>query len=181
MSEINFLKRIVNKGKHDYTPGHKGVGFKNEGYTVIFNIPESAWFDPTSNGPIQSDGKDWNKIAGVSFINPFNPSTWPKNVNSALIAWRPAIEYGWFEVCAYTNDHKGKWTTSEPILIEGGKGGAATVDVGRRDVKYTLQGKTFTHKNSLKRSRLTIAVGPWFGGNRTAPNRHYIFTDFKMK
>lgn len=181
MSEINLVKRIVKFSRHNYSPGHRGFNFKNKGYTLLFDIPESAWYDRTEYGPIGRDGMDWNKLAGVSFINPLNPFSWPKNVNSALIGWRPALERGVFEVCAYTNDHKGGWITSEPVLYKSGVGGAATVNVGRRDVKYFLHGKQFVHKESLKRSRLTIAVGPWFGGNRTSPQEHHLITDFKMK
>lgn len=168
------------KGKENYKPGHGDIpGFRNKGFTLLFDIPKTAWFDPTDTGPIGSDGKDWNKLAGMSFIHPLMPWTWIKNSNSAMIAWRPAETKGWFEVTAYTNDVRTRHVSGKPILVEGGKGGAATVTVNRRSVDYDLQGHSFTHK--IKRWAIAVPVGPSFGGNKKSPLTHFVSTLFKMK
>jgi len=167
-------------GKHDYKPGHGSfISFRNKGFEMVFSLPASAWFDPTSDGPLGSDGKDWNKVGGVSFINPFKPWTWRKNSNSAMIAWRPNKTFGLFEVCAYTNDEKGRHDTSSAILVGAGVGIGATVNVARKSVKYYLQGKE--HEAKINRALITTSVGPWFGGNRRSPVTHTINTIFKMK
>jgi len=168
------------QGKHNYKPGHGNFpSFKNKGFAMLFSIPKTAWFDPTENGPIGRDGKDWNKVGGVSFINPFQPKTWRKNASSAMIAWRPSERTGLFEVCAYTNDKSRKGTLSPIQTVKAGEVVGVTCNIGRRSVKYYLQGWEAEHK--INRTRICVPVGPWFGGNRKSPITHTITTDFDLK
>lgn len=166
-------EHYVREGRHNYTPGHGNFPkCKNGGFDLKLMIPPSAYFDPTKDGPLGVDGKDWNKAAGISFIHPLKPSTWRKNAASAIIAWRPNEVPGMFELAAYTNDNKAKWTVSEPILVAAYEILNIEVRVDDDVVTYNIKKKEFKHK--IEQSRWCIPIGPWFGGNRKSPNDHYL-------
>jgi hypothetical protein len=192
--------RRVKADKHDYKPS-PGLGLgcvdanaRLHAFTVSFQMTASAWFDPTVNGPLGADGKDWNKLGGYSYAQLLSPSTWPKNRNSAIMAWRPINIQNMFEYCLYLNDGEGGFSTSEPALVGIHEIITANVVVFEDREKLTnniaLYVKSFingsyvnlgdmSHQsmslNILK--PLKYRIGTWFGGNRTAPVSNQIHVD----
>lgn len=169
-------------GSHDFTPGH-GLELtkttENEFFELRFRIEKDAWFDPSAKGPIQRDGLDWNKLGGVSYLNYFQLSSWPKNVRAALIGWRPHPS-GSFEWSLYVNRADGSFVFSEAQLVRPGDQVDVRVDIGKSviEAKPLNASKTFMplriEASILGSAR--VNVGPWFGGNRPAPQDMDLWT-----
>ena len=171
----------VKAGKHDYKPGH-GLGLRfgahGKHMTVTLALPAEAWFDPTERGPIGTDGADWNKVGGFSFLNLHQPKTWKKNSMAAMVAWRPAPDSFRFELALYINRADATW-----LIVP-------VAQVGPDEVKrYRLSAygtsvqlydftipRTFVGAEGIQ-GHLRVNVGPWFGGNRQAPLDSWIYSD----
>lgn len=174
-------KHEIRKGKHRFNPGHKlGLGFRSSGFNLDFNIPLDAWFDPTE-GPLGRDGLDICKLGGVSFFNPINPFTWPAHKSSILVGWRPHPEEGKFEIFAYINDKEGN--RDRFFLGLANAAGVYTVTVERIDSEHHLyvfssRGERIgqvlmeTYARSFQ-----VNIGPYFGGNQTAPFSFHLYAD----
>ena len=203
------LEHLVERGKSDFKPGH-GLGFRFMNdfkvrlsdriklFECQATLYESGWFDSSDSGPIGRDGKDWNKLAGVSFMT-LNPKTWPKNRNSVLIGFRPGgtVENKTWEVALYVNDKVGGFKFSDPIklpieapgvsmeLVEflGAGGDNVSPCVSRLLGVYGAYVQDEYHfyltdgehevsvftDDVLTEACMRVKVGPWFGGNRKAP------------
>lgn len=165
-----MINHKVKKGKKNYKPGHGlGLGLVKGGYKLTFVIPKSAWYNREPDGPLGRDGRDINKLGGVSYFNPLNPRTWPKNHDAALVGWRPGIEQGSFEIFAYVNDTKGGHQAELLGIVSGGE--KCLVVCGRWDrkkaVSYRMNGIEI--RLPVRRRNFQINVGPWFGGTLPAP------------
>lgn len=176
-------KRTVRQGQHDYSgKRHRFDAFARDvrSVEVRFRIPREAWFDPTEDGPIQRDGKDWNKVGGISYVKPLKWRTWFKNSCAAMIAWRPAETAARFEVCLYVNREDRTWDTSPAVEIAAGVDVEAVVLVqGVSVVSASLAGAfAWTDVNPYSiRGVSAMEVGTWFGGNRPAPHQHSLYVD----
>jgi hypothetical protein len=181
-ASLNLLESIhtVQRGSHDYKPGH-GLQLKGtrSGYNLQGIIPTEAWYDPSIVGPLGSDGRDINKLGGVSTFSFFRPVSLAKNRNSALVGWRPADQVGFFEVYAYTNDRKGGFKADLLGTVEGYQFFTVRCDIQRRDrtVTYQLIELQAFVKHDLRAFVNQVNVGPWFGGNRTAPFKSYLIAN----
>ena len=187
-------KVTVKKGRHDFRPntglrittGSKIIRNKQEKNTSLFDIKflfkENCWFDPTINGPIQRDGKDINKLGGVSFGNLFKPKQWPKNKNSILVGFRPSDVKGFIELHGYINYTDGSF--SSVYLGAVAVDTQASVSVSYRlvdsklEVDFSLTGDGVTSTEQLSLvwgdnhwGNFAINVDTWFGGNRKAPQK----------
>ena len=182
-AQVALTTHRVATGDHDYLPGH-ATPFSRDvaGFEFTFCLPATAWFDPTAKGPIQRDGKDWNKAGGISYYSYWRPSSYPKNRRSALVATRPGRKAGTFQVCAYTNDASGGWRTGEALTFAAGDTVRvrATVDDGRVTYRIRTPGAEQTTVHPLATLSRAVAVGPWFGGNRTSPLARSIATDLRL-
>jgi len=183
---IRLEKHSVIAGSHDFNPGH-GLQFDSasddEFFELSFRFDQDAWFDPSAAGPIQRDGQDWNKLGGVSYLNYFQPSSWPKNVCAALIGWRPHAS-GAFEWCLYVNRADGSFVFSEPQLVQANEQITVKVDILEGEIlaKPIDRDKSFTPmriKASILGS-LRVNVGPWFGGNRPSPRNMTLWTRLRL-
>ena len=94
-------------GRHDADPGH-GHRIRRRVRRIDFDFDFTTlrWFHPTESR-IGRDGLDWLKLCGVSYFSPWRPSTWPKNVHSALVGFRPGVEPDTWEVAPYANGRDG--------------------------------------------------------------------------
>ena len=147
-------------------------------YIFLFNRT-GAWFDPSTQGPLGTDGKDWNKLAGVSTFSYFRPSSWAKNKNSALVAWRPDPERERYQLAAYTNDRRGGFEFVPLMTVDALEYFEIRVDIQRRDrtVSYQVADRRVFVSMPLRVYSKQLPVGPWFGGNRTSPNTHTILCE----
>lgn len=173
--------RTVKKGKHGYKPGH-GLGFraKTGGFTLRFILSSEAWYNTANDGPLETDGRDINKIGGISYVNILNPFTWPKNKDAAAIGWRPASIPDMFEVFAYVNDSKGGHRYHLLGVVEANVEYTAYCGRwdGKKAVRFSIQGVHAVMP--VRRRNFQVNIGPWFGGNKPSPNDHHIYTDLKL-
>lgn len=169
----------VQDGDHDYVPGH---GFSLErkviGFDFVLSLPASAWFDPSEEGPLGRDGKDWNKAGGISYLSLWRPGTYPKNRHAALVGMRPGTSPQTFEVCAYTNDAEGSWETGPAMTFVTGDTVyvSARIEEGQVTYRLTTPSETQTTVHRLEPLAYAVPVGPWFGGNRESPVSHEVHT-----
>ena len=174
---------LVEAGDHDYAPGH-GFSLNRRviGFDFAFSLPETAWFDPSDDGPLGNDGKDWNKAGGISYLSLWRPATYPKNRSAALVGIRPAPEPGIFEVCAYTNAADGSWETGNMLAFSAGDTVFVSARIVKGKVSYRITTPLASETTEHRLEPLTYAVpvGPWFGGNRESPIGHRIFTRLVM-
>lgn len=171
-----ILDHSVRQGRHDYSPGHGNLPCRaKSSFGLTFSIGADAWFDPSQKGPIGRDGKDWNKLGGYSYFSPFRPRTWAKNASAALIGWRPSDQPGRFEISAYTNDAKKGWRVTPVMTVKADEVIHVEVIVRRPSVTYKFDGKEAV-VHPFRPWGWCLPVGPWFGGNRTAPVAHTIST-----
>lgn len=170
-------KHTVKKGKHNYTPGHGlGIRLRQHGFRLKAMIPSDVWYDPKPKGPLGSDGKDINKLGGISYFHPLKPWTWKPNKCAVMFGWRPSNQRGYFEIHAYSNDRKGGHVSQRLTTVKAGE--KLLMTCGRWD-----RDKTMSFLMNGREAILPVCprdfqfnVGPWFGGNRPAPHNHSIFT-----
>ncbi|CAH1002360.1 hypothetical protein LEM8419_03267 [Neolewinella maritima] len=174
-----LIPHLVRAGAHDYSPGHgfsltRGV----VGFELTFFLPESAWFDPSDEGPLGRDGKDWNKVGGISYLSLWRPGTYPKNRHAVLVGMRPGLTPGDFEVCAYTNAADGSWEAGPSVAITAGDTVHVEARIEQDQVTYLLTTASGSQTTVHRFEPLTYAVpvGPWFGGNRESPISHQVHT-----
>ena len=186
MNQYDFITHRVNAGESDYWPGHGHLPRRARGFRVSLSLSASAWFDPSEAGPIQRDGRDWNKAAGVSWFSVWKPKTWRKNHCAAIIAWRPSELKGVFELAAYTNDERGGRQVSHLGTVHADHPAHFIVDAEHGRVSYRrvdAHGRPYTNliatNHDLKIHPWTLPVGPWFGGNRDSPFAHHLHTKLR--
>ena len=172
----------VRAGKHDFDGGYGldlsriGDG-EEQSFTMRFSLDSAAWFDPRGAGPLGRDGKDWNKLGGLSYFSLGSFGTYKKNANAALIGWRPAEEPYRFEWCLYVNPapdagrrfayaQAGETLTADEAVC-------VRVDILTDRVTATCASGTHDFADlSLPyaiRRRWRVNVSPWFGGSLPAP------------
>ncbi len=182
-SPLHLEAHLVQAGAHDYAPGH---GFSLNKGVIGFNfavaLPETAWFDPSVDGPLGRDGRDWNKAGGVSYLSLWRPGTYPKNRHAALLGMRPGTTPGRFEVCAYTNDAEGSWVTGAILDVSAGDTVyvSARIKEGQLTYRLTTPTERQTTVHRFEPLPYAVPVGPWFGGNRESPIRHRVYTQLVL-
>ena len=177
----SLAQHTVRAGDHNYRPGHaRGLGRAGdvETFTLSLKLSADAWFDPTAAGPIGIDGMDWNKAGGLSFASLWQPGSWRLNSQSALIGWRPA-EGGGFAWCLYVNHADASFTFSEaqPLAAEACVRVRVTVEADC--VTAAWRGEEGRVRSVSIPAEILggrrVGVGPWFGGNRAAPQEMGIW------
>lgn len=209
------IKRFtVKSGNHDFDKNHGWwpIGLRKLRYWyqsniycnlfTVMDVDIDGWFNPGADGPIQIDGKDWNKLCGVTFFNIWRPLTWPKNRNSVMVGFRPTKHEGLWELGLYVNHADGSFDfkalehsegqsfifhKSYGVLVDLKKDnngrGMVTASVMMKDSFTGMKSQLYMKGLSdLLDSRWTLGmhVGPWFGGNRKAPNAISIDMDFEL-
>ena len=148
-------------------------------FELSLKLPPDAHFDPTPDGPLQRDGRDFNKAGGLSYFSPWRPGTWRMNAAAAMIAWRPAPG-GDFEWCLYVNHADASFAFSEPQPLAAGACLTATVVIGKDCVTATYRTPDGRPASLSIPADILLArripVSPWFGGNREAPQDITLYT-----
>lgn len=180
------MKRYtVPKGKH---------AFLLDGWLPVIpmltrDTTQAAWrvrFDDAYHLPYP-DNRDWNKGGGLSFDLHTN------HTDSAMWAWRWNAEDGVFELAAYghvegrrivATNGKPRISEDDEVMMTARSGEEVliTMRVDRVNSRYRFafsQGRNicecwvpFEHSKRTSRT-----IGPWFGGNRTAPNRITLYIE----
>lgn len=193
----------VKKGKHDFKPG-SGLSFWTGDHSIstkyidsggsleLFSIKcefqEDCWFDPSPEGPIQRDGKDINKLGGLSCGNLFSPKTWPKNRNSILVGFRPAEVKGLIELHGYVNFEDGSHNSIFLGAVDTGENVVVTASLMKQkgrdlEASFHTSTKSYVGVENIPFSIVdqggffdfTVTVDPWFGGNRKSPQEMSLF------
>jgi hypothetical protein len=172
------LKYTIKRGQSVFSPQLRLSKFLpnfrgNFGYRFLIDFTESCWFDESV---LQEDAHDWNfKICGVTTAFEKN------NVNAIIGAARPHLaKRNCWELNWYLNDSNAKWEFgNSPILVNLGEVGV--VDIVRKKNTSTItvykmyqdKGVWVTSDKISKETDLVKnafrMIGPYFGGNRNAP------------
>lgn len=175
----DLVERTVRANKRKYRPGH-GLKLRGNqsGYKLVFVIPIQAWYSPRVNTR-GDNAEQWNKLGGVSLMNLW-PFTWgPPNKNAVLVAFRPALESGKFEIAAYINHPDRSWTVELLMIVEPDVLGVVLVDNVEGDewIYEGYQGSTWGSSTlHLDPMIMQYNVGPWFGGGMKALHEHSVKT-----
>ena len=160
---------VVQAGQHDFKPSPFPIPEQARTVTVTFMLDSSCYY--TSLGV---DNHDWNKLFGF-----YKWDDYKKNKNAIMIAWRPCLALrNAFQVCLYENINNLNRPQEDKIqVIQANRFYSATLL--HRDGRFIamLNVDTLgTQRNELE-YRTVGKISAWFGGNRTAPNRMYLYMD----
>lgn len=184
LAGVPTVRNVVAAGEHRSLPGiarevTSATGGPGEGFAARLTISAGSWFDPSDDGPIQRDGRDWNKLAGLHWTTGF--ATVANHRNSALLAYRPAPSPDSFELAFYQNppadgfraDALGTVAADSAVEV------VARCTAGTWTLHTTLAADTLTVVSEVDRDAwVRWNVNTWFGGNRVAPVRQEVSIRF---
>ena len=165
-------KHTVDQDRKDFSPGHRRDFHRDpEGFTLRLMFDGGSWFDPTPNGPLGRDGKDWNKAGGLTTFHPWKWWTWKNNASAALVGFRPHNTPGMWEIAGYVNDEHGGHRAELLGIVGSSTETRVVCKIGSKRADYYLGERTV--RLPFDPQPFAYAVGPWFGGTLPA---HLPFT-----
>ena len=162
-------KYTVRQGGDDFIPSPFPLQLQAKSASGWAMFHTSCWYDN-----LGVDNQDWNKLAGFY-------RWWDiyKDKNSFILAWRPDPLRDVFQLCLYENID-GANVPKESAIYKVKSSEKFTFDFQFVDGKYRLWvNSTLLGEQANDRKYRTVGkISAWFGGNRKAPWKMWLYMNF---
>ena len=150
-----------------------GWHYNKKKFIINFKFDPTCWWFPCRN----NDDKDLNKLSGISF------GLFGVHKNSIRLTWRPNFEKsGIIEIHGYmyddeVNEHESRFIGE----VEVDKLYSAKIECTQHYYYISLGDKKIKFSNISFDPKIQKELYPFFGGNNSAPNKMYIWTEIIAK
>ena len=178
-------RRSIREGSRNYLPKYSKIPrFTSDDVyfrlRVLFDV--IGYYSPTQDGPLGKDGKDINKLGGITSFDPLHPlTTWKQNSCAVMVGFNPNEKKGYWNVFAYTNDENLGW--QQQLLTTVNSNTLVIIDckVSAGKAYYSLdQGENWIAILDADLRWIKWFVGPYHGGNKPSPVRGIIYSKIEL-
>lgn len=172
---MGFTTYTVKPGKANFRPLENPLPvFNPKGFEIVFKFLPGGWcskddysfIDDNSKSVLDKDRDDLQKIKGITHFFSAN------NKRTAMFAFSFGDQPETYKLFAYTNDKKGNFKWSRPIIVESNEVVAGTCEFVDGKAVYNLAtegGLYLNESHDFKSFKIGREVGTYAGGANNSP------------